>query len=126
MGCLQEYQANEDRQLSPTTLTRLQTMYKRSVRSSQDPFKKAVYCIVGQCNLQDNHNKVVVKTEDYMWLKVMIVGSNVVLINRITIRNGRLLGNFVTIGIGKFQGCNICLLKSNDLITLYLKLNQIL
>lgn len=76
MGCLQEYQANEDRQLSPTTLTRLQTTYKRSVRSSQDPFKKAVYCIIGRCNLQDNHSKVIVKTEDYMWLKVVIMGFN--------------------------------------------------
>lgn len=74
IGCLQEYQANEDRQLSPTTLTRLQTTYKRSVRSSEDPFKKAVYCIVGRCNLQDNHRVVIVKTEDYMWLKVVIVG----------------------------------------------------
>ena len=41
------------------------------------------------------------------------------------IGNSRLLGNFVTIGIGKFQGCNIGLLKSNDLITLYMKLSQI-
>ena len=74
MGCLQEYQANEDRQLSPTTLTRLQTKYKRSVRSSHDPFKKAVYCVVGRCNVEDHHSRVIVKTEDYMWLKVVIVG----------------------------------------------------
>ena len=41
------------------------------------------------------------------------------------IGNSRLLGNFVTIGIGEFQGCNIGLLKSNDLITLYMELSQI-
>ena len=49
----------------------------------------------------------------------------VVLINWITIGNSRLLGNFVKIGIDKFQGCNIGLLKSIDLITLYMKLSQI-
>ena len=37
----------------------------------------------------------------------------------------RSLGNFVTISIDKFYGCNISLLKSNNLITLHLKSNQI-
>ena len=49
----------------------------------------------------------------------------VVPINQITIGHSRLLGNFVTIGIGKFQGCSISLLKSNDIITLYVKLSQV-
>ena len=31
----------------------------------------------------------------------------------------------MTIGIDKFQGCNITLLKSIDLITLYMKLHHI-
>ena len=74
IGCLQEYQASKDRQLSPATLMRLQTTYKRSIHTSKDPFKKAVYCVVGRCSVQDNHREVVVKTEDYMWLKVTIVG----------------------------------------------------
>ena len=77
IGCLQEYQANEDRQLTPNTLTRLQTTYKRSIRSSEDHFKKVVYCVIGRCNLQDDHRTVIVKTEDYMWLKVVIVGFGV-------------------------------------------------
>ena len=51
--------------------------------------------------------------------------NSIVLINQITIGNSRLSGNFVTIGISKFQGYNIGLLKSNDLITLYMKLSQI-
>ena len=51
--------------------------------------------------------------------------NSIVLINQITIGNSRLSGNFVTIGISKFQGYNISLLKSNDLITLYMKLSQI-
>ena len=54
----------------------------------------------------------------------LVCMHSVVPINWITIRN-RLLGNFATISIGKFQGYNIGLLKSNDLITLYMKLSQI-
>ena len=50
---------------------------------------------------------------------------SVVPINRITFGNSRLLGNFLTISIGRFYDCTIGLLKSDNLITLYLKLNQI-
>ena len=55
----------------------------------------------------------------------MSVMNSVVPINWITIGNSRLLGNFLTIGIGRFYNCTIGLLKSDNLITLYLKLNQI-
>ena len=51
--------------------------------------------------------------------------STLLPINRIIIGNSRLLGNFMTIGIGRFYDCTIGLLKSDNLITLYLKLNQI-
>ena len=63
------------------------------------------------------------------------VHASVVLINWFTIRNSRLLenfltnsrllGNFLTIGISRFYDCTIGLLKSDNLITLYLKLYQI-
>ena len=58
-------------------------------------------------------------------LAILYTISGAILINQITIGNSRLLGNFVTIGIGKFQGYNIGLLKLNDLITLYMNLSQI-
>ena len=51
--------------------------------------------------------------------------TSVVPINQITIGNSRLLEKFLTIGIGRFYNCTIGLLKSDNLITLYLKLNQI-
>ena len=53
------------------------------------------------------------------------LSNSVVPINRITIGNSRLLGNFLTISIGRFYNYTIGLLKSDNLITLYLKLNQI-
>ena len=73
------------------------------------------------------------KTSIYGWsdqiiitLITQITSTSVVPIKRITtIGNSRLLGNFLTIGIGRFYDCIISLLKSDDLLTLYLKLNQI-
>ena len=56
--------------LSPSSEARLQLTYKRSIRSSTDPYKRAVYCLLARCDISDNHPDVCVKTEDYMWLKV--------------------------------------------------------
>ena len=56
--------------LPPSSESKLQLLYKRSVRSCSDPFKRAVYCLLARCEVADNHPEVCVKTEDYMWLKV--------------------------------------------------------
>lgn len=67
---LQEYMENEDRRLSPGTETKLRLHYRRAVRSSTDPFKRAVYCVLGKCDTTDNHVEICDKTEDYLWLKL--------------------------------------------------------
>ncbi|PIK35818.1 putative nuclear pore complex protein [Apostichopus japonicus] len=67
---LQEYMENEDRRLSPGIETKLRLHYRRAVRNSSDPFKRAVYCIMGKCDISDNHVEICDKTEDYLWLKL--------------------------------------------------------
>ena len=58
-------------------------------------------------------------------VSIFSLSVSVVPINWITITNSRLLGNFLTISISRFYDCTIGLLKSDNRITLYLKLNQI-
>ncbi|XP_041455618.1 nuclear pore complex protein Nup93-like [Lytechinus variegatus] len=67
---LEEYMHNDDRRLSPSTETKLRLHYRRAVRNSTDPFKRAVYCLLGRCDTMDNHAEVCEKTEDYLWLKL--------------------------------------------------------
>nr|7ZOX_A Chain A, Nuclear pore complex protein Nup93 [Xenopus laevis] len=69
-NCFQEYIHNKDRRLSPTTENKLRLHYRRAVRASTDPYKRAVYCIIGRCDVSDNHSEVADKTEDYLWLKL--------------------------------------------------------
>ena len=57
--------------LSHSSEMRLRLLYKRGVRSSSDPYKRAVCCLVGRCEVADSHPDVCSKTEDYMWLKVL-------------------------------------------------------
>ena len=56
--------------LPPSSESRLQLLYKRNVRTSTDPYKRAVYCLLARCDINDNQSHVLIKTEDYMWLKV--------------------------------------------------------
>ena len=69
-GMLQEYAASRDHRLDSSSQSRLQMTYRKSVRSSSDPYKKAVYCLLACCDFNDNHPNVIQKTDDYIWYKV--------------------------------------------------------
>lgn len=59
--------------LSPATENKLRLHYRRALRNNTDPYKRAVYCIIGRCDITDNQSEVADKTEDYLWLKVSLV-----------------------------------------------------
>lgn len=58
--------------LSPATENKLRLHYRRALRNNTDPYKRAVYCIIGRCDITDNQSEVADKTEDYLWLKVSV------------------------------------------------------
>uniref|UniRef100_A0A3P9ISS5 Nuclear pore complex protein Nup93 n=2 Tax=Oryzias latipes TaxID=8090 RepID=A0A3P9ISS5_ORYLA len=66
----QEYMNSPDRRLCPTSENKLRLHYRRVLRNSADPYKRAVYCLIGKCDINDNHGEVADKTEDYLWLKL--------------------------------------------------------
>uniref|UniRef100_A0A8C8FB30 Nuclear pore complex protein Nup93 n=1 Tax=Oncorhynchus tshawytscha TaxID=74940 RepID=A0A8C8FB30_ONCTS len=66
----QEYMNSPDRRLAPATENKLRLHYRRVLRNSADPYKRAVYCLIGKCDIADNHGEVADKTEDYLWLKL--------------------------------------------------------
>ena len=44
--------------------------YRRSVRATTDSYKRAVYCILGACDPQDEHGEVATSLDDYLWIKL--------------------------------------------------------
>ncbi|XP_060644058.1 nuclear pore complex protein Nup93 isoform X2 [Anolis sagrei] len=66
----QEYMHNKDRRLSPATENKVRLHYRRALRNNTDPYKRAVYCILGRCDIADSHSEVADKIEDYLWLKL--------------------------------------------------------
>ena len=58
---------------NPNNEAKLRLQYKRVIRSTPDPYKKIVFCIVGRCDFSDSHSDVIKKTEDYLWLKLSLI-----------------------------------------------------
>lgn len=67
---LQEYISNTDHRLSPGSETKIHLHYRRVVKQCPDPFKRAVYCVIGQCDHTEDHTDIADKIDDYLWLKL--------------------------------------------------------
>lgn len=67
---LKEFLRSPDNRLHPNNEAKVKLQYKRVIRSSSDPFKRILYCIMGRCDSNDTHSEVAKKTEDYTWLKL--------------------------------------------------------
>lgn len=65
---LREYQ--HDGKLSATHEGSLRVYYKKEVHLSNNPYKIAVFSIVGRCDIAEVHGEVAKTTEDYLWLKL--------------------------------------------------------
>ena len=48
----------------------VKAQYRRYIRNTSDPFKKAVYCVVGSCDVNDEHKEVAQTADDYLWFKL--------------------------------------------------------
>ena len=42
----------------------------RSIRSTTDPYKRAVYCLLAACDPNDEHSEVATSLDDYLWIKL--------------------------------------------------------
>lgn len=65
-----EYVSSPQHRLSPSNDTKIKLQYRRVVKNTQDPFKRAVYCIVGQCDPNEDHTEISDKIESYLWIKL--------------------------------------------------------
>ncbi len=67
---LTEMSSSSDGRLSAHTENVVRISYRRSVRSTTDPFKRAVYCVVAACDAADEHPEVATSLDDYLWIKL--------------------------------------------------------
>lgn len=82
-------EAIEDPQSRPTSRAEstLKLHYRKHVRSSTDPYKKAAYCALVPCEPDDLHTEVMSAADDYLWLKLCQVREQPDSENRLTLDN---------------------------------------
>ncbi|XP_046843260.1 nuclear pore complex protein Nup93-like [Xenia sp. Carnegie-2017] len=73
---LQDYMRNEDKRLHPSLEEELRLQYRRSVNNGSDPFKRAVYTVLGHISDAEELSDVITKTDDYLWLKLCHIVSS--------------------------------------------------
>ena len=67
---LEEVRSSPGGRISPHSENLVRLSYRRAVRSSTDPFKRAVHCVLGACDPSDEHGEVATSIEDYLWIKL--------------------------------------------------------
>lgn len=68
---LEDYSRSEEKRLHPSLEEELRLQYRRSVKNGRDPFKRAVYAVLGHISdAEETLSDVVTKTDDYLWLKL--------------------------------------------------------
>lgn len=67
---LHEYINNPDHRLNPDSKMKIHLQYRRVVKQCTDPFKRAVFCVIGQCDFKEDHIEVADKIDDYLWIKL--------------------------------------------------------
>ncbi|KFB38186.1 AGAP003459-PA-like protein [Anopheles sinensis] len=58
---------------SPRLELQIRMQYKRQIRNATDPYKRAVYCIVGCCDVQEAHADIASTTDDFLWIKLSLI-----------------------------------------------------
>ncbi|XP_028392080.1 nuclear pore complex protein Nup93-like [Dendronephthya gigantea] len=72
---LEDYSRRADKRLHPSLEEELRLQYRRSINNGTDPFKRAVYTVLGRISDAEELSDVITKTDDYLWLKLCQIVS---------------------------------------------------
>ncbi|KAH0554443.1 nuclear pore complex protein Nup93-like isoform X2 [Cotesia glomerata] len=84
---LEEALENPQRRPSSRSESVIKLHYRKHVRSSTDPYKRAAYCTLVPCDPDDLHSEVMSTADDYLWLKLCQVRSQSDTENKLTLEN---------------------------------------
>uniref|UniRef100_A0A0A9ZIC7 Nuclear pore protein n=1 Tax=Lygus hesperus TaxID=30085 RepID=A0A0A9ZIC7_LYGHE len=70
VAILEDLRDSPQRKINMRAEMQLRSVYRRTIRSSPDPYKRAVYCLLGACDVHDDHRSICKTADDYLWLKL--------------------------------------------------------
>lgn len=70
INVLREYRQSPDRRLTQKTENQIKVLYKKTIRLTNDVYKKTVFSLLGCCGINDFHSEVLDKVDDFLWLRL--------------------------------------------------------
>ena len=70
IAVLREYRQSDDRRLSQKTENHIKVLYKKTIRLSNDVYKKTVFSMLGSCGVSDYPSDILDKVDDFLWLRL--------------------------------------------------------
>lgn len=70
---LQEKVKNPTHTIDTKLEQMIRMQYKRQIRTDPDPFKLAVYCIIGRCDILEQHPEVAKTSDDFLWIQLSMI-----------------------------------------------------
>ncbi|GFR90684.1 nuclear pore complex protein Nup93 [Elysia marginata] len=71
----EEFMMTSDHRLNPGNDTKINLQYRRIVKNCSDPYKRAVYCVIGRCDWREDHAEILDNIDGYLWMKLSHVGD---------------------------------------------------
>lgn len=72
---LEERLRKPSQPISPKLESQIAIQYKRQIQNATDPYKCAVYGIIGCCDALE-HSKVAKTTDDFLWIQLSMIRPN--------------------------------------------------
>lgn len=73
ISVLEEKSRNPSQKINPKLELQIRMQYKRQIRNAIDPYKRAVYCIIGCCDIQEQHPEVAKSSDDFLWIQLALI-----------------------------------------------------
>lgn len=71
---LEEILKNPDQKISSKVKSQIKMQFKQLKIRTSDPYKRAVYCILGSCNEQ--HPELAQTSDDYLWIQLYLITND--------------------------------------------------
>uniref|UniRef100_A0A6M2DPY4 Nuclear pore protein n=1 Tax=Xenopsylla cheopis TaxID=163159 RepID=A0A6M2DPY4_XENCH len=62
-----------DHKISSALENAIRLHYRRHIRNASDPYKRVAYCVVGGCDVVEEHSQVSRTADDFLWLKLSFI-----------------------------------------------------
>lgn len=54
----------------------IKMQYKKHIRNATDQYKRAAYCIVGRCDVNEQHVEVAKTSDDFLWIQLSMIRND--------------------------------------------------